>query len=83
MSVAVTTPTHPGTFGDNPMKEADIPLVRGGKLTHEMIAWIDNVLKHFPGVERELVTIRKKPITPPSPRQRDRYHHPARGQRKT
>ena len=41
------------------MKEADIPLVRGGKLTEEMIAWIDKVSKHFPGVEKELVTIRK------------------------
>jgi hypothetical protein len=65
------------------MKAADILLVRGGKLTEEMIAWIDKVSNHFPGVEKELVTIRKKPITPPLPRQRDRYHHPARGQRKT
>jgi hypothetical protein len=50
------------------MKEADIPLVRGGKLTEEMIAWINRVSKHFPGVERELVTIRK-PISA-SPRGR-------------
>jgi hypothetical protein len=49
------------------MKEADIPLVRGGKLTKEMIAWIDKVSKHFPGVEKELVTIRK-PISA-SPRE--------------
>ena len=41
------------------MKEADIPLVRGGELTKEMVAWIDRVSKHFPGVEKELVTIRK------------------------
>jgi hypothetical protein len=56
------------------MKEADIPLVRGGKLTKEMVAWIDKVSKHFLGVEKELITIREKPITPLSPRQRDRYH---------
>ena len=51
------------------MKEADIPLVRGGELTKEMVAWIDRVSKHFPGVEKELVTIRK-PISA-SPRDRE------------
>jgi hypothetical protein len=50
------------------MTEADVPLVRGGKLTQEMIDWIDKVSKHFPGVENELVTIRK-PISA-SPRRR-------------
>ena len=51
------------------MKAADIPLVRGGELTEEMVAWIDRVSKHFPGVEKELVTIRK-PISA-SPRDRE------------
>ena len=51
------------------MKAADIPLVRGGELTKEMVAWIDRVSKHFPGVEKELVTIRK-PISA-SPRDRE------------
>jgi len=41
------------------MKESDIPLVRGGKLTGEMIDWIERVSKHFPGVEKDLVVIRK------------------------
>jgi hypothetical protein len=54
------------------MKETDVPLVRGGKLTQEMIAWIDKVSKHFPGAEKELITIRK-PISS-SPRARNRYH---------
>jgi hypothetical protein len=34
-----------------------------------MVAWIDRVSKHFPGVEKELVTIRK-PISA-SPRDRE------------
>jgi hypothetical protein len=55
------------------MKEADVPLVRGGKLTKEMLAWIDKVSKHFPGVEKEIVTIREKPISA-SPRGRNGYH---------
>jgi hypothetical protein len=45
------------------MKKADIPLVRGGKLTEEMIAWIAEVARYFPGVEKDLVVIRKP--TPP------------------
>jgi len=82
MSVAVTTPTHPGTpGGDGAMKEADVPLVRGGKLTEEMIAWIDRISKHFPGVEKELITIREKPITPPSPRQREKIPKSARNRK--
>ena len=48
------------------MKEADVPLVRGGNLTAEMVAWIDRVSKHFPGVEKELITIREN--LPPAPR---------------
>jgi hypothetical protein len=58
------------------MKEADVPLVRGGKLTKEMIAWIDKVSKHFPGVEKELVTLRK-PVSA-SPRERDKVAKSAR-----
>jgi hypothetical protein len=41
------------------MKPPDIPLVRGGKLTPEMIAWIEKVSKVFPGVEKDIVIIRK------------------------
>jgi hypothetical protein len=52
------------------MKAVDIPLVRGGKLTEEMIAWVNRVSEHFPGVEMELITIRK-PISA-IPRGRDR-----------
>jgi hypothetical protein len=62
------------------MKEADVPLVRGGKLTKEMIDWIDRVSKHFPGVERELVTIRK-PISA-SPRGQNRYTSARQKERK-
>jgi hypothetical protein len=61
------------------MKEADIPLVRGGKLTKEMIAWIDKVSKHFPGAEKELVTIRK-PISA-SPREREKVTKSARNRK--
>jgi hypothetical protein len=41
------------------MKASDIPLIRGGKLTPEMIAWIEKVSKVFPGVEKDIVVIRK------------------------
>jgi hypothetical protein len=42
------------------MKEADIPLVRGGRLTREMIDWIEKVSAHFPGVEKDLVIIQSR-----------------------
>lgn len=41
------------------LKERNIPLVRGGELTREMIDWIERVSEHFPGVEKDLVVIRK------------------------
>jgi hypothetical protein len=41
------------------MKASDIPLVRGGKLTPEMIAWIEKVSKVFAGVEKNIVVIHK------------------------
>ena len=41
------------------MKSSDIPLVRGGKLTPEIIEWIEKVSKVFPGVEKDMVIIRK------------------------
>jgi hypothetical protein len=41
------------------MKASDIPLVRGEKLTLEMIAWIEKVSKVFPGVEKDIVIIHK------------------------
>ena len=41
------------------MKSSDIPLVRGEKLTPEIIEWIEKVSKVFPGVEKEMVIIRK------------------------
>jgi hypothetical protein len=48
------------------LRPSDFPLVRGGKLTPEMLAWLERVAEYFPGVEKGVVTIRK-PI-PPSPR---------------
>jgi hypothetical protein len=41
------------------MKASDIPLVRGGKLTPEMVCWIEKVSMVFPDVEKDLVIIRK------------------------
>jgi len=41
------------------MKPSDIPLVRGGKLTPEIIEWIEKVSKVFPGIEKDMVIIRK------------------------
>jgi hypothetical protein len=41
------------------VKASDIPLVHGGELTGEMIAWIEKVSKVFPGVEKDIVVIRK------------------------
>jgi hypothetical protein len=41
------------------MKADDIPLARGGKLTQEMIRFIAEVAKYFPGAEKDIVIIRK------------------------
>jgi len=41
------------------MKPSDIPLVRGGKLTPEIIEWVEKVSKVFPGIEKDMVIIRK------------------------
>lgn len=41
------------------MKPSDIPLVRGGKLTSEMLRFIAEVARHFPGAEKDIVIIRK------------------------
>jgi hypothetical protein len=37
----------------------DIPLIRGGKLTPEMLRFITEAAKHFPGCERDIIVIRK------------------------
>jgi hypothetical protein len=41
------------------MTASDIPLVRGEKLTPEMIRFIAECAKYFPGCERDIVVIRK------------------------
>ena len=43
------------------MKQNDLPLVRGGKLPHRALDWIEHVAKFFPGVERDIVIVRKMP----------------------
>ena len=50
------------------MKEGDLPLVRGGKLPKETLHWLAEVEKHFPGTTRDIIVIRRKPISP-SPRE--------------
>src|SRR5262249_12227386 len=46
------------------MKPSDIPLVRGGKLTPKIIEWIEKVSKVFPGIEKDMVIIRKPGFRP-------------------
>jgi hypothetical protein len=41
------------------MKASDMPLVRGGKLTPEMLRFIAEAAKYFPGCEKDIVVIRK------------------------
>jgi hypothetical protein len=41
------------------MRECDVPLVRGGKLTPEMLAWLEKVERVFPGTTKDLVIIRQ------------------------
>jgi len=50
------------------MKEGDLLLVRGGKLPKEALHWLAEVEKHFPGTTRDIIVIRRKPISP-SPRE--------------
>jgi hypothetical protein len=41
------------------MKQSDLPLVRGGRLPQRALDWIAHVAKFFPGVERDIIVIRK------------------------
>ena len=59
------------------MKEGDLLLVRGGKLPKEALHWLAEVEKHFPGTTRDIIVIRRKPISP-SPRETIRFHQHAR-----
>jgi hypothetical protein len=46
------------------IKASDLPLVHGaGKLTPEMLRFIDECAKYFPGCEKDIIIIRK-PISP-------------------
>jgi hypothetical protein len=50
------------------MKPSDVPLVRGGELTPEMLDWIERVSEHFPGVEKDIIIVRKPiPAIPRGP----------------
>jgi hypothetical protein len=59
------------------MKEGDLPLVRGGALPKEALHWLAEVEKHFPGTTRDIIIIRRKPISP-SPREANRFDQRAR-----
>jgi hypothetical protein len=49
---------------DTMIKASDLPLVHGaGKLTPEMLRFIDECAKYFPGCEKDIIIIRK-PISP-------------------
>jgi hypothetical protein len=41
------------------MKPSDIPLVRGGKLTADILRFITECAKHYPGCEKDIIIIRK------------------------
>jgi hypothetical protein len=44
---------------------AIFPLLRpiGAKPTPEMLRWLAEVEKHFPGTTKDIITIRQKPIS--------------------
>jgi hypothetical protein len=43
------------------LTEREIPLVRGGKLTPEMLRFIVEVARYFPGTEKDIVIIIRRP----------------------
>ena len=63
---------HCGASGDTglSLKQSDLPLVRplGAGLLPEALRFIAEVVRLFPGSERDLILIREKPISP-SPRE--------------
>jgi hypothetical protein len=50
------------------LKEADFPLVRGGKIPRAALLWLAEVERVFPGATRDIIVVRQKPISP-SPRE--------------
>lgn len=46
------------------MKERYLPLVRGGKIPAVALRWLIELERIFPGVGRDIIIVRQKPISP-------------------
>src|SRR5262249_19621145 len=46
------------------LKEADFPLVRGGKIPRAALLWLAEVERVFPGTTKDIIIVRQKPISP-------------------
>jgi hypothetical protein len=47
-----------------PLREADLPLVRGGKIPKGALRWLAEVERVFPGATKDIIIIRNSSSAP-------------------